>query len=400
MGFHKIVVTTDNVHKDLIGYFNNPTGWKYIPSNNKCYEKRNQKFKYGFVKIRTKKCSVEYLRSSQEYGMVRLSFNIPYLLTEDNMASVAFVDFVKIYYLLRLELLDIINLDELSNFTLWKVSEIEVNIDLPGTNEDIDRYLDVISKIKVKRKNTDYEYQQKGTLYLHSGNDNKSAGVRIIAYKKFKERIDTGYLQDVLDFKTKNFNDCNANIELLRIEKQSSRRILNYEFSKYISKAKDTPFTSLCSSKHRTFLEHNLKQMYSFSNEITSRKLQLKTLETNFKKNVDIVLYNKVKVIDVLTIPYYISVVKGFITQFNLDKTITTRDKLFKIIRTNFTKTKAKTAVNLIKFLNGEKAIVPISKRYFKQYIKEITSTGYHYIYSDKELPPIIIDDIIRNDLI
>ena len=81
--------------------------------------------------------------------------------------------------------------------------------------------------------------------------------------------------------------------------------------------------------------------------------------------------------------------------QVPLDKTITTDQALWIINNSDVYCQDSPHAKKVIRYLNGDTDTPPCSRKLINRYKRLILDTGYHYITSDVELPPVTLESIM-----
>lgn len=309
--------------------------WQTVPINK---NSRRKRFYTSCRVFNNENIHLEYLQYSQTNGDLRISFSVSRLFNGNNIIPVTLIkkeDFNKLLYSKLNEIIDITKLPPICK---WIVSSEETFIDIIMDKNQIDQLFKVLHKIdKMPYLKRNIRFQNDGTLYF----ENKRTSIKV--YYKILEQQ-----QKNKDFDVFNFLNIKDNEDLLRFEVRNNRSKIKYEFKK--------------------------------------NKL-------NCNNNVVGNIY------DVLDIRYQFIEIYKFIKIAHLDKKITTKQNLYKIIDNSsiFTKNTKKTAKRVIRYLNREVESINASKQTIYTYKRKILNLGYHYMYADIDLDPINILNFFRN---
>jgi hypothetical protein len=254
----------------------------------------------------------------------------------------------------------------------------------------------------LKRKSKSNIYIDDGTIYFFSGKSYKDSGVVIIIYDKMKEIRDknkSSKKNDILQYTT--------NQEVVRFEIKCDRDKIKYELEKYNNVIKKN-FINILGKKDVDIKKFNLKdclyetKIKDFYQEVIY-DIRERIFKCNINNDVESRLFKESTVLinscldDLICIEFQKHMLSLIIKAGNLDKVITTRSNLFRIIRTNFSSTKSKTLIKIIKYENGEINKINLAKGYLGSCKNEILELGYSYYYADEEIKPINIKDLIKD---
>ncbi|WP_297430623.1 hypothetical protein [Clostridium sp.] len=368
------------------------------------YKHRITYYKHGVMVCDTGVFHLEYLRISLSNGDLIISFSIAKAFNGNNSIPKSNISDSDLYSLLESRLNYVLDMKQLPSMDTWITSYDEKNCDIVDTKENLIERFKLLRKTKVPYKKLDDSSADEGTLYFYSGKTrNKSSSVLII-YFKVKEQhdknIDISQLLSLDD-----------SMEDLRIEQKDNRRSIKRKLAKYNNKK-----NKLFGMYHKTTTLKPLdKQYYKYYNIfqtdinqcIPFNKINLNALGKCLKPppsglfeylNHGLKIKIKANIADTLDPNYQFSIIRDFIKSCNLDKKITTKDKLYGIIDKSplFSKTTKITAKRVIRYLNGEINTINLNSRTVDNYRKLILQTGYNYLYAAKELKPIKEEDILR----
>lgn len=377
------------------------------------YEHRMSYYRYGAMVYNTSIFNVNYLRYSKTYGDLCISFSVAKLYNGNNSICKGIISPTDLVKCIKEGLSDVLDMDKLPLPDEWKITMDESNIDMLDTVENLKQRFELLKKIKIPYRRLDSHLADKGTLYFHSGKCMEKSSAKVVIYFKGKEQIYRG--NDI-----HSLMNLNEGSEILRIETKDKR----YSLKKKVAKVR-----TIQESKERAYILYNLYRDLSLYNMSDEYEIKINVLLGHphcniifkeihsmncvifssdspiFNSCIDKQFYIKYNtycnsnIIDtVMSKEYQLTVINDFIKQCGFDKVITTKDKLYKIIeRSNiFTKTKKKTAKRVVRFLNQEIYSINLNDRTIESYKKLILSTGYHYLYADKQLNPITVEDILK----
>ncbi|MGE4284647.1 MAG: hypothetical protein AB7G87_13190, partial [Clostridia bacterium] len=246
----------------------------------------------------------------------------------------------------------------------WKVNYFEFNFDLIDLILTINQYYKAVSKIEVARLDRFTEYDVFGTVYNISNRTLKDSNIIERTYFKLIERVDRGEAKSTRDYEDRvDLLNLLPGQDVLRFEAAYTRPKIRYEFknNKNIPKYEEKPLG-----------------MFQYSSTPLFPGCFGELVNMGFQHY----LFERI------------------ISKYHLDKTITTRPNLYKVINNSslFSPCKASTAKKIIRFLNGDTKAISYSHSTINEYKRLILETGYHYITADFELPPITFD-YIHNSL-
>ncbi|EKQ57250.1 MULTISPECIES: hypothetical protein [unclassified Clostridium] len=377
------------------------------------YKSRMSYYSYGSMICNLGIFNVSYLRYSNTYGDMYISFSIAKLYNGNNStpkSNIFTADLIKRIYN---GIDSIVYVDSLPSSETMKITKDETNIDIIDTIENIEARFKLFKKIKIPHRRLDCKLGNDGTLYFYSGKDkNKSSAVIIIYFKGREQQhrnnsiyrllnIDEGKEDLRIEFKNMRYS-LNKKVErvrnLIRMREIAYPMInancyksLDFDIKTSIDMnmcvipaTTITPDFKSVFCNRRFYIDINITsfQMYNCNN----LSIYIQYSKFNNKSNVEILMSKE----------YQYNLINHFINQCCLNKRITTKDKLYKIIDESelFTRTKKKAAKRVIRYLNGEIYSISLSDKTISDYKKLIIKTGYHYLYSDGELEPITEKDI------
>lgn len=300
------------------------------------HPRRVSRYKFGALSTKSGIFDVDFLKYSEDNGDLFLSFSVSSLYFYKNYLPKSCViseDFAELTLKCVAEVLDE---TLLPHFSHWHVSYIEINVDILDAQSKNDGRLLYISKQKAPYKKASIEFADRGTVYQNGKGGNRSKA-KYISYDKIKEQADR-YGIDLRDELGLTQSE-----GLLRIESKLSGDPLKRLMKKVRNAIDDG--NSLC--------------------------------------DLDVVFHEL----------FQISVMTKAISDLNLDKIITTRKNLMKIIKStktlsDYTK---KQAIRILNHINGEKYIHKIHKQTLKKYLNVILSLGYSPYTSENEIKPVTL---------
>lgn len=253
-----------------------------------------------------------------------------------------------------------------------------------------------ISKTIVSRKKVDLRYKEKGSIYFYSGKKRGKSGCKIIVYYKSLEVMT----------RNERIEDLPEGWEMLRIEfkgkrdkivrelRKNSKQIKEYEANRFISNYSNTYTFNTCSNDEYVHTYRSSSYDSYFINNTKFGELPIMNIEEPSIVYLHSKNYKSAKVIDTIDVRYQLSIIKDICKELLLDKKRLTRAELFSVILEvdKFkSRTLKQTAINVVKYINGELDEMPVNEKRLKKFLKEILSCGIHYIYVDATLEPIMI---------
>lgn len=299
-------------------------------------------------------------------GKLGIKFNVAKLIIGDNISSIFCCNVQQLFERLCEELNELIDLKEAPHIRYWKVSHFENNINIIRDKDIIEAIYNTICKIK---QTTNYNmhciYNDKGTIYFGNGRDKESSTIIIKFYFKLKQIIDTK--SDI------NIKEYHHNNDIIKLNSKES--ILRIEITTYRRKITDK-------FKPKVLYSSDVKHESYGKNKRLTKEQSIGTFE------------------DVFNYDYQTRCLKEVIKEFHLDKIITTKSRLLEFIKNSseLSDKEKNTAIRVIYTLN-------LGKNYHKKKPSEVSinkyknwilNHGYHYIYADKEVQPILLEKIIE----
>lgn len=297
-------------------------------------------------------------------GKLSMKFNVPKLITGDNISSVFCCNIQRLFEILQDNLSSIINLKEAPHLRFWKVSKFENNINIIRNKDIIISLYSFLSKIdKTNNFYIHRIYENKGTIYFGNGKDLNSSTILVKFYFKLRQIEQTTPTINIMDYYESNIINLSPCEDILRLEILTKRDKITKLFNPTI--------------------------LYS-SNPEYYEKNKTKTIDKNIGAFEDIMNYD-----------FQIIMLNNIIKEFNINKIITTKSNLFRVINNSkdlslSEKKTAKAVVNTLNLKDKYHKKKPSTSSIYK-YRKWILDNGYHYIYSDKEISPIILEEIVEN---
>ncbi|OGO79474.1 MAG: hypothetical protein A2Y23_07135 [Clostridiales bacterium GWB2_37_7] len=347
----RIRVTIDGVR----GYwpFNNLLsldfdGWKF-------YKNSKNEFQSKYVNDSIEGIHIEY-RPYTAKGRLSLDLNISVVLMGDNIGSVYCYNVQDLVEKINDKLNGVISLYELPHLRFWRVSSAEINFNIIGSKSYVDGLYIAISKMKPPQNyRLNDRYKERGTIYMNK--DKKKGLSSIKIYYKLKERVEKGIKSESAYYDCKDLINIRPGEDVLRFEVKMCREDLITAYRRYTRSKfyKDKRLAVITQYKYEASFE-----------DIFDYDFQLFTLDEHVK-------------------------------ELHLDKVITTRANLFQAIDNSksLTPKYKKNMKEGLRFLNGEIRRIKLSSRTLANYIAVLDECGYHYIYSDAELPGVSLEGII-----
>lgn len=239
----------------------------------------------------------------------------------------------------------------------WKVSKLEINFNYKNSTLVINSLHDVIKKISTtkhfKREKTRYRNGGQ-TIYFYNRKNKKNSSLVIKVYFKLRQVRNTSNINAENEL----FNGYDGlpseNYEILRFEITIGRKEVFKQFKPkdYISKSRE-------------------ETLYS----------DIGTFEQVMNYNYQMIMINLM------------------IKELHLGKVIATKEELFSIISNcnELDNNEKMTAKHVILYLNGDYHKTKPAFKEIEKYRSYILNKGYHYIYSNITLGPIISSDIIKS---
>lgn len=374
------------------------------------YKHRTSYYTYGAKICNIGIFNVSYLRYSSTMGDLFISFSVAKLYNGNNSIAKSNISSTDVIKRIFNELDCILYTDMLPPPDGWKVSKDETNIDIIDTIENLKCRFELLKKVDIPHRKLDCKLADKGTLYFHSGKDKRKSSAVIIIYFKVQEQKIRGIdLHHLMHF--------GYECEIMRIEVKYKRDALNRRVKKVNKLTKSDCETTL---KYISGIGLNAIKKFKYDN-VDVRYIK-KIINTSSIENLDVIYkgviltsYSDLMISHLPKVSYYIKcndnkttfntvmskeyqcdVIIDFIVRCGFDKRITTKDGLYKVIDKSdvFSKTRKKTAKRVIRYLNNEIYSIDLDETTIHAYKKLILSTGYHYLYSDRNLEPITSNDI------
>ncbi|MCR1934275.1 hypothetical protein NSA27_06150 [Clostridium tepidum] len=288
-----------------------------------------------------------------------IDFNPAFLLRNDNTTSIYSCNIQQIYNIIREKLKGTLDISVVPNLRYWKVSYYENNINIIRYMDEIKALYKVISKLENIGKLKKEIIEDGGTIYFFNGKSRAESDFIIKIYFKLRQISNKNPERQIDDYYDSDLVCLKAGQDILRIEVSLKRDRIYKLFKPIVTK-----FTS---DGKATEIEI----------EPSSRPVAI--LEEVFDFNSQVNIMNKV------------------LKLLHLDKTMTTKIKLFSVINgSSLSKNEKHTAKVVLNYLNKVPHIKVPAESTISKYKRWILSKGYHYIYADVEIKPISIDDIIK----
>lgn len=312
-------------------------------------------------------------RPRYEKGTLSIKFNVAKFMTGDNISSVFCFNTNNLQMELQSKLYNIINFRQLSHIRFWKVSHFENNINIIRDTSEIDSLYDFIYNNRhniLPRFNCEANHSDGGRTITFFNANNKSNGTIVIKfYYKLSE----------IENKPSKSESILSRFDMIRHYKEKS--LINIRMGQDILRMEITMY------RDKIFERFKPQIQYSSLSIDINQEQDTKTIQQQIGTFEEVINYR-----------YQILMLKRVINMFHLDKRITTKNKLFTFIDNNFKdKEKRTTAKAVINSLNSKdkyhkKKPSPTTINKYKNFILD---SGYHYLYNESEIQPVIIEDII-----
>ncbi|ERI94181.1 hypothetical protein HMPREF1982_01193 [Clostridiales bacterium oral taxon 876 str. F0540] len=342
-------ITNVSLVKDKLFEERYRENWFYKENDNRCLS-----YYYKYIDG----IFLKYMPMHKD-DLLYIDFNPVYLLQNDNIASIYSCNIQQLYSIIRDKLKGVLDISVVPNLRYWMVSYYENNINIIRDSDEIKALYNVISKLENIGKLKKDISEEGGTIYFFNGKDMENSDFIIRIYLKLRQISNTNPEKQIDDYYDSDLVCLKAGQDILRIEVSLKRDRIYKLFKPIVTK-----FTS---DGKATELEI----------EPSSRPVAI--LEEVFDFNSQVNIMNKV------------------LKLLHLDKTITTKIKLFSVINgSSLSKNEKHTAKLVLNYLNKVPHIKVPAESTILKYKRWILSKGYHYIYADVEIKPISIDDIIK----
>lgn len=354
--------------------------------------------------INTKGYSIKYINDDRYYGRLIISCNISRIYNGTNSKGETNIDKSFIKELFEFDLGDIVDFNKLSDIEKWGISRDETFIDMLVPNYIVDSLYKVYEKTNISRKTIHIEYRDKGTIYFHSGKGREHAGCLYKIYDKVREcknrgeeiKVPEGYT--IIRFEVKygrskirhsvkdTIKVINKQLELL------DQVFINTRASMF---CKEVPFSQNIEEVYYNInLINDSRWLYNSKYQFKFKQKDIESSNLSaYTKN----LSNKATFLDTCDIRYQQKLLVELFRNLKMDKDKLTRLQLLKSIDSIFeTTTTQKSAKKVVKYLNGEIKKPPFNSRRITAYKNKILNNGVHYIYSDIDIPSIMIEELER----
>lgn len=342
-------------------FYNGLCGWSFR-------ENRQDQYQLSYV-YNADGVYVTYKPHSHK-GTLSIKFNVAKLITGDNISSVFCFDIHELQEKLKTKLDNIINFNELKHIVFWKVSYFENNINIIRDIHEINALYKFIYNNRhnfLPRFNCEAKHVDGGRTIVFFNAKNKSDATIVIKfYYKLRQIENTSNEFDIQKYYEDN--------DLINI--RIGQDVLRMEIT-----------------MHRDKIREQFKPQIKYSSlsiDINEEQA-IKTIQQQIGTFEDIIDYR-----------HQILMLNTFINKFHLNKCIITRDKLFEFINHNHNfknkeqRTTARIVVNILNLKDKyhKKKPPPTTINRYKNFILD---SGYHYLYSESEIQPIIVENIIEN---
>lgn len=366
MALDAIKIYIHNVRKNQQQvFYNSFNSWKI---------RENRKDKYqSSYEYYTDGAYVRYKPYSQK-GTLSIKFNVAKLITGDNISSVFCFNTQQLQMKLQAKLDNVINLNKLKHIRFWKVSHFENNINIIRDRREINSLYDFIYTNKcsiLPGFKCEANHSDGGrTIAFFNANNKRDATIVIKFYYKLSE-IKNKLIKSGNTLNESDILRCYIGSNLINL--RIGQDILRMEITMHRDKIREQFKPQIIGSS--SFIDINEEQ-------------DIKTIQQQIGTFGDVINYR-----------HQILMLNIVIKMFHLDKCITTRDKLFEFINNNPNfkdeeKKKAKAVVYSLNLRDKYHKKKPSTKT-INKYKNFILDSGYHYLYNESEIQPVIIDDII-----
>lgn len=356
MAIDAVTCYTYNVNniKDEL-FVNGLTGWTFNPNESNRHRSSFDIWHDGI--------HLNY-RPFHRNGTLRIKFNVPKLITGDNISSIFCCNIQRLSDILGSKLTHVIRLSKAPALRFWKVSKVENNINIIRDKATINSLYSLLANLDRTRHFTKLcIYKDRGTIYMGNGMDLDNSTRIVKFYLKLRQIRNANPHLDIAQYYDSSLIKLRPSEDILRLEIVSNRDALLESFRPHLIYASDPEYYN--------------------SNKKPTVDQQIATLEEVMDYGFQTRMLNKI------------------IKEFHLDKLMTTKDTLFKLIDNSCDlnseeKKTAKSVVNKLNLKSKYHKKSP-SKSSIRKYKNWILNQGYHYLYADVEIVPIVLDDIISD---
>lgn len=400
----KLVITTEatiDVIKTSI------EEWKFykIGNSGEKYIKRRSLYT-GVYKINVGYYHIELLVCRSKVGLIKMSFSTSKVFNGNNAIAKAILTEKMLFERVQSDLHKYINFKLLKPIDKWVVSSDETYIDIVGPKVIIDELFENISKTIVNRKKLDCSYREDGTLYFHSGKSWKRASSIIKVYYKLKELSDKKRLEELKEVLGSIQEGYTVlRIEVIRNRGKTIRELFKtemayegYEQSRLVERYDKSYGFNNSNLKPLQLIINNARDnnvvvsKYKIDNNLLSRSCSEDTI--NIYKYVSGKSMSRVA--GTIGISYQYKAIVDVFKELGIDKRKVTRMDLVNEINASslFGKASKKTAIEIIKYINGEIDEIPVHEKRFKGYLKKLRALDVHYVYAFRNIVPIKLEEI------
>lgn len=343
---------------------------------------------------------IKFMSNLEFADRLQIDCSISKVYNGTNSKSKTNVTIEEFYNRVINDLKDYINFEAIGDVYDATISRDETFIDLIVPNEIKEDLFRVLKSTQPSRKKVDLTYYEKGTIYYYSGNTRSKLGAEYKVYDKVKEALSRGEVIEVP-----------PNHTIIRFEAKGSRNKLVHSIKKLIKSeielerifneafitVNDTnymdniPFAIDLDSK-RLDLSQGIRIYSSVSNYKYKFNMNTVNIETSYKKRLN----KRVTIQDICDTRYQKQAIVQMFKDLNMNTRKLTRKQLNRHMERVFTTSKTrKTARQVIKYLNEELENCPVNERTLSSYKKKIIDSGVHYIYSDKGIASVDVDELL-----
>lgn len=305
------------------------------------------------------------------YGQIVLkaTLNLGRIFHGNNAASIWTCNLQDLHQRLNTLLEGIINLNKIGHIRYWMVYKYECFADFIIHEQDMNAWLQVISKCSMPYKTNDLTHFEDGTIYFHSGKSLAKSHSNVKIYDKLKQLRDTEskFNRPRIDYNNADYINLPLGYRILRIEIYHDRAPIRRHNKRVIIGESKNLIRSINYSDILNADEPIPEQCFYTFEELFRFKRQIQDI-------------NKV------------------VSELNLNRPVTTTKKLIKAVESlEYTDTIIKNVISTLKYINNPRRYKAVNKERIRMHKKIILETGYHYITSTRELQALSIDaDVIK----
>lgn len=372
MGFDRITISIDGLRRKNIDVLlkDGVKKWRFF----------NHKKKYLIrYDIEYMGCYIVY-RPHYNKGYISVSFNLPDLLTGNNVNPIVCFNQQIIWEQLYQKLDPVLCLSVFPHIRFWRVSKVEFNFDIKDNSKATLSLYNALTKLTLHGFRRFDKYKDKGTIYFFNTRESKLKSTTVIKlYIKSKEQRDKGQpLPDVKPYE-----------DILRVEITFRRpKVLKQFLYSNVNRAEyDAQRTQVFTASIKEINPYASNEYYATREDVKKYGL-FQIVNTEYG-----VTFDELFTTDVRNI-----LIDRVIEILDLDKIIVTKNRMYQEIKSIcLTDDRIKTAQRVIDYLNGEDIDEIPSDSVIRKYKRKFLERNIHYIYAGMEHTPITRSSILKS---